>query len=128
MRSINEEQGPAHDQVLRSLRAFPINLLKIYPRSFCSKNGLWLGLIRTSEAVKLAVLGDKSHVLKDVFQGECYHQSSSLKLCDLSTENTECLMDLFPHTRPSSLRNYPMTVGVGDRLGLATPGHIRAVR
>ena len=128
MRSINEDEAFAQDRILRSLKAFPIDLLKIYPRSFCSKNGLWYGLIRTSEAVKLAVLGEKSHVLKDVFQGDCYHQSSSLKVCDLSRENTECLMDLFPYTKPISLRNYPMTIGAGDRLGLATPGHIRAVR
>ena len=128
MRSINEEQAPAQDEILRSLRAFPINLLKIYPRSFCSKNGLGYGLIRTSGGVKLAVMGERTHVLRDAFQGDCYHRSSSLKLCDLSRENTECLMDLFPYTKPASLRSDPMTVGAGDRLGLATPGHIRAVR
>ena len=128
MRSINIEQAPALDQILRSLRAFPVDLLKIYPRSFCSKNGSWYGLVRTSEAAKLAVLGEKSHVLKDVFQGNCYHQSSSLKLCDLSRENTECLMELFPYTKPISLQNYPMIIGAGHRLGLATPGYIRAIR
>ena len=128
MRSINEDEAFAQDRILRSLKAFPIELLKIYPRSFCSKNGLGYGLIRTSEGVKLAVLGERSHLLRDSFQGDCYHRSSSLKLCDLSRENTEYLMDFFPHTKPISLRNYPMTIGAGDRLGLATPGHIRAVR
>ena len=128
MRSINEDEAFAQDRILRSLKAFPIELLKIYPRSFCSKNGLGYGLIRTSEGVKLAVLGERSHLLRDSFQGDCYHRSSSLKLCDLSTENTECLMDFFPYTKPISLRNYPMTLGAGDRLGFATPGHIRAVR
>jgi tagaturonate epimerase len=128
MRSINEDEAFAQDRILRSLKAFPIDLLKIYPRSFCSKNGLWYGLIRTSEALKLAILGERSHILRDSFQGDCYHRSSSLKLCDPSRENTECLMDLFPYTKPISLRNYPMTIGAGDRLGLATPGHIRAVR
>jgi len=128
MRSINEDGAFAQDRILRSLKAFPIDLLKIYPRSFCSKNGLGYGLIRTSEGVKLAVLGERSHILRDSFQGDCYHRSSSLKLCDLSTENTECLMDFFPYTKPISLRNYPMTLGAGDRLGFATPGHIRAVR
>jgi len=128
MRSINEDEAPAQDQILRSLRAFPIDLLKIYPRSFCSKNGLGYGLIRTSEGKKLAIVGERSHVLRDGFEGDCHHRSSSLKLCDFSSENTECLMDLFPYTKPVSLRNHPMTIGTGDRLGLATPGHIRAVR
>jgi hypothetical protein len=127
MRSINEEAS-ARDRILQSLRAFPIDVLKIYPRSFCFKNGLWYGLIRTSEAVKLAVMGKRSHVLQDAFQGDCFHRSSSLKLCDLSRENTECLMDRFPYTKPASLRSSPMTIGIRDRLGLATPGHIRGVR
>ena len=75
----------------------------------------------------MVVMGERSHVLKDAFQGNCYHQSSSLKLCDLSTENTECLMALFPYTKPISLRKYPMTIGTGDRLGRSHsgtyPGH-----
>ena len=128
MRSINEDETLAPDQILRSLRAFPIDLLKIYPRSFCSRNGLGYGLIRTSEGKRLAVMGERSHVLRDGFKGDCYHRSSSLKLCGLSRENTECLMDLFPYTRPVSLRNDPTTIGTRDRLGLAFPGHIRAVR
>ena len=37
-------------------------------------------------------------------------------------------MDLFPYTKPVSLRGHSMTIGVGDRLGLAKPGHIRAIR
>ncbi|MGZ3493432.1 MAG: tagaturonate epimerase family protein [Thermodesulfobacteriota bacterium] len=128
MRSINEDEAFDQDRILRSLRSFPIDLLKIYPRSFRLKNGLWYGLIRTAEALKLAVMGGRSHVLKDAFQGDCYHQSSSLKLCDLTKENRGCLMDLFPYTKPISLRSYPMTIGVGDPLGLANPGYIRAVR
>jgi len=73
-------------------------------------------------------MGTRENVLKDGFQGNCHHQSSSLKLCDLSAENTEGLMDLFPYTKPMSLRGSSMTVGIGDLLGLATPGHIRAIK
>ncbi len=76
----------------------------------------------------MVVRGEKSRVLKDAFQGICHHRSSSLKLCDLSSENSERLMDLFPYTKPISLRNFPTTIGTGDRLGLATPGHIRAIK
>ena len=128
MTLINSDQAPAADEMLRSLKGFPIDLLKIYPRSFCSKNGLRYGLIRTPEGKKCVVVGERSHVLKDAFQGNCHHQSSSLKLCDLSGENTECLMALFPYTKPISLRRFPMTIGTGDRLGVATPGHIRAIK
>lgn len=37
-------------------------------------------------------------------------------------------MDVFPYTRPTSLRNHSITIGTGDRLGMATPGHIRAIQ
>lgn len=125
---ISSLQTSATDEIHRSLTSFPIDLLKIYPRSFCSKKGLQYGLIRTSEGKKLFVMGTRENVLKDAFRGNCHHQSPSLKLCDLSDENTECLMGLFPPTKPISLRGYSMTVAIGDCLGLATPGHIRAVK
>lgn len=112
----------------KSIESFAIDLQKIYPRSFCSRNGLTYGLIRMPEGPKLAVLGEKSRVLADPFRGACHHRHTTLKACDLSQENTECLMTLFPWTRPVSLRGHPVTVGTGDRLGTATPGHLRAIR
>ncbi len=128
MTLISSDQPPSPSEILQSLKTFPIDLLKIYPRSFCSKNGLGYGLIRTPEGKKFVVMGERSHVLKDAFLGNCLHQTSSLKVCDLSPENTECLMALFPYTKPVSLREYPMTIGAVDRLGVATPGHIRAIK
>jgi hypothetical protein len=73
-------------------------------------------------------MGDRRDVLKDDFRGNCYYHSSSLKLCDLSVENTKCLMDLFPYTKPVSLRIFPMTIGIVDCLGLGIPGYIRAFK
>jgi hypothetical protein len=124
VRSIGPRAG---DRLFQTFKEFPVVLLKIYPKSICSSNGLTYGLVQTTEGKKLAVIGEKQHVLADDFRGKCYHQNSSLKVCDLSFENTECLINLFPYTRPVSLRKYPFTIGAGDRLGMATPGHIRAV-
>ncbi len=77
----------------------------------------------------MVVMGEKGPVLSDPFKGECHHRHpSSIKVCDLSADNTECLMALFPFTKPAPLRKHPVTVGTGDRLGVATPGHIRAIR
>ncbi len=76
----------------------------------------------------MAVLGERGAVFQDPFDGNCFHQTLSLKVCDLSAENTACLMSLFPYTKPVALKKYPTTIGTGDRLGVAGPGHIRAVR
>jgi tagaturonate epimerase len=47
---------------------------------------------------------------------------------ELSAGNARVLHGLFPFTAPISLRQSRTTIGCGDRLGLATPGHIRALR
>ena len=112
----------------QSLKGFPIKLQKIYPKSFISRKGLRYGLIRAAEGKKLVVWGENASVLADPFLGKCYPQTFTLKICDLSPQNANCLMELFPFTKPISLREHKMTIGTGDRLGVATPGHIRAVQ
>jgi hypothetical protein len=124
----NLDQAAAFPDILKSIQSFPINLQKVYPKSFRPLNGLTYGLIRTPEGKKLVVMGEVNRVTGDPFTGETYRQSSALKVCDLSTENTRILISLFPYTKPTSLKKHPITIGVGDRLGLATPGHIRAIQ
>ena len=47
---------------------------------------------------------------------------------DLSEANAAALRRYFPWCAPKSLRNERTTVGCGDRLGLATTGHLRAAK
>ncbi len=116
-------------RIQKLLKPFALPLLKIYPRSFCLKDGLTYGLVRITGGKRLAVIGDKEKVRQDPFKGKNrHHDGTTLKVCDLTPENTACLMDLFPYARPVPLRDYPVTVGTGDRLGCATPGHLRAIR
>ena len=127
--TMKQGQVPDEKEIVKALKGFSVNLLKIYPRSFCFTNGLFYGLIRTPEGKRLAVFGDKGLVLADPFRGNCFHAASTLKLCDPSPENTECLMAFFPYTKPVPLLKQPFTtIGTGDRLGIATPGHLRAIR
>ncbi len=85
-------------------------------------------MIQTDQGKYLIIIGERELLFKDPFVGKVFHHTPSLKLCNLSPENTFPLMDLFPFTRPASVMSHPMTIGTGDRLGLATPGHIRAIR
>jgi hypothetical protein len=117
-----------HQGLFQSLKSFPIGLQKIYPKSFSSKKGLTYGLIRAAGGKKLVVLGENTPVSADPFQGKCYPHTTTLKICDLSPENAKCLTELFPFTKPVSLREHKITIGTGDRLGVASPGHIRAVQ
>jgi len=46
----------------------------------------------------------------------------------LTKENSRELRRLFPFTVPVSLRNQRTTIGCGDRLGMASAAHLRAIR
>ena len=59
------------------------------------------------------------------FQGDTLPDGGIL--CPLVPENAWALLKLLPELRPRRLPEGP-SFGFGDRLGLATPGHIRAVR
>jgi hypothetical protein len=81
-------------------------------------NGTVCAIVRADGVKKLAVLGDGEFIGDD---------NGGLLLCPLTAENARALMALFPYTRPRSHREHPFTIGLGDRLGLATPGHVRAI-
>ncbi len=92
--------------------------LAVYPKSPDEAAGTVCAIVRDGGKKRLAVLGDGE------FSGE---EKGGLRLCPLTAENARGLMALFPYTRPASHRGRPFTIGLGDRLGLATPGHVRAI-
>lgn len=92
--------------------------LAVYPKSVDEANGTVCAIVRAEGVKMLAVLGNGEFIGED--KGE-------LLLCPLTVENARALMTLFPYTRPRSHREHPFTIGLGDRLGLATPGHVRAI-
>ncbi|MCL2495249.1 MAG: tagaturonate epimerase family protein [Oscillospiraceae bacterium] len=51
-----------------------------------------------------------------------------VKRCPLTNANAEAIRGLFPFTRPVSRKGRPFTIGLGDRLGVASAGHIRLVK
>ena len=59
------------------------------------------------------------------FQGEVRDGSV---LAPLNHENACALRRLFPFTAPTRVLTAPRSFGVGDRLGLACPGHLRVFR
>ena len=90
-----------------------------YPRSTAETDDTTFSLIRTPAGKRLVVQGDGRG-----FEGE--EHGSSL-LCPLTAANAAALRERLPWLRPQPL-GLKLSAGCGDRLGLATPGHIRAVR
>ena len=104
--------------------------VSIYPDSVHKLGGAAVMMGRDAEKKFLLVVAGCAKELPAGFEGE------TLKLTDgsvalvgaLSEKNAAALRRHFPWTAPRSLRNVRTTIGCGDRLGLATTGHIKAAR
>ena len=93
--------------------------VQVYPRSIVEVDDTTFSLIRTPEGKVLAIQGDGSG-----FEGD--EQAGSL-LCPLTAANAAALRARLSWLTPQPL-GLKLSAGCGDRLGPATPGHIRAVR
>lgn len=77
-------------------------------------------LVYTDKGKRLRIEG----ALPAGFEGE---QHGSAWLCPLNATNAAALRQALPWTAPTTV-GLRQSIGCGDRLGLATPGHVLAVR
>ncbi|MFN8497093.1 MAG: tagaturonate epimerase family protein [Anaerolineae bacterium] len=104
----------------------PLNLNDI-PQSVVEVDGATLGLVTTDGGPRLAVLATDPAILS-AFEGDTSaHDGQTLLLGPLNAHNAAALRAALPWLRPQPL-GLRTSAGMGDRLGLATPGHVRAVR
>lgn len=90
-----------------------------YPRSLTEADSTSFALVRRAGLKLLVVEGSAAG-----FQGQ---QVGDLLFCPLSAGNAAVLRERLPWLRPQPL-GVSRSAGCGDRMGLATPGHIRAIR
>jgi len=116
-----------HDDLIDILGA--LSGLDVYPNSPVLEDGVLLFLANGSAEKRLGLLSDgempAGFQLKE--RGVTWHGPLRLGVGDLSPENAAALRERLPWTASQCL-GLDMSVGLGDRLGIATPGHIRALR
>jgi tagaturonate epimerase len=105
--------------------------LEVYPRSVTAARSSLFFLGRRGGRKLLGVLSSDAGV-RAVFDGaetavRVNDAPPALKVCETTRANAEALRAALPHLAPRVL-GLRKSVGCGDRLGLATPGHVRAVR
>ncbi len=108
-------------------------MIKIYPASVnkLAEKEFFIGRDKHGKSLFIFLAkGEDNTSMR--FEGEVIKESSNgnhsvLKRCSMSHHNSLCLQETFPFTRavPIGLTN---SYGFGDRLGLANPGHLRALR
>jgi hypothetical protein len=101
--------------------------MRLYPASLYLRDGA-LYCIAADEREKFLCVAAEGPLPRH-FSGETT-EGGGLRLlrAPLTKENAAVLKELFPFTAPVSLREKRTTIGCGDRLGLATAAHLRAVR
>jgi tagaturonate epimerase len=104
-----------------------VSLLEVRETSLASAGDAEFGMTR-EESPRLAILAQRGSRAFSGFEGEASaHGEDTLLLCPTSARNAAALRESFAWLRPRTL-GVGTSAGLGDRLGLATPGHVRAVR
>ena len=98
--------------------------IKVYKESFTASDNVHLLLIK-DHAVKL-ILATGNGQLYDDLVGTSIGGKG--KACPLTHENRLVLNRYFDYTAPKAFGTKIATIGLGDRLGLASPGHIETIK
>jgi hypothetical protein len=102
--------------------------LSFFPHSLVAGEGVEYGLAQTAAGPRLAVLAAPLAESLEAFSGERSELGGrTLLLGPLSPVNASALRAALPWLQPVPL-GLRTSAGMGDRLGLATPGHVRAAR
>jgi len=103
--------------------------LDVAPRSVTSASGAELGIRRNDDGERLVAMVPKGSLFFGDLEGKIkgHHDGNTLLVGPLSAHNAAALREVLPWLRPRLL-GLQTSTGFGDRLGLATAGHVRALR
>lgn len=97
--------------------------ITVYTKSFAKSNETRLLMVKMDSCKYILAVGEG--ILYDKLIGEV---KDGYKLCMLSHSNRLVLNEFFDYTNPIAAGKLIPTLGLGDRLGIASPGHIEAIR
>lgn len=114
-------------KVIDQLKEFAQSELShiIYPESIHQFDGATLFITKFNNDKKLWIIGEKSPLFEE-FKGQIIEVAGTkIKEAPLDAPNSKVIRKYFSFTNPISLSSRKASMGLGDRLGLASPGHIR---
>ena len=98
-----------------------------YQSSLMEAGGIVLFMIKKNGKKLLVAVKKEAASDMERFEGEmCVCGEYDVKICPLTPGNASILREMCPFIVPSPVGK-TSAFGLGDRLGNATPGHIRAV-
>ena len=119
------EQQQLADEVLA-----PLTGMRIYPRSLAAAAKTLFGLGRDDAGRQLVIVSAAPAII-DRFPEARRSPSipgveAAVAVAPASSASLQALQEILPYLKPTVLGLAP-SAGCGDRLGLATPGHLQAV-
>jgi hypothetical protein len=128
----NQGAMPLQEETQKLLAGCLETLLKggtVFPSSLCSLVDGLLGMMDRDGDVLLFGVSEAGRVPSWLrrFEGD-FSEAQGLRMlaAALSSDNAVALREMVPYARPRTLGLNP-AFGFGDRIGLATPGHVMAV-
>ena len=102
--------------------------MKVYPGSARVFDGVKIYMARDENEKRIiAEVNENVNGLYGELSGEEKISNTIIKSCPLSRENARVLRKYFKFTNPVSHKGKKITIGLGDRLGLASAGHIKLI-
>lgn len=98
----------------------------VYPNSVQAAAGT-IFMIARDDSEKVLVASGPAAVL-DKLEGKAVKGIDNAKVCPLNLANNKVLREYFPYMIPVSYKGRDITFGLGDRLGIASAGHLRLMR
>lgn len=103
-----------------------LEIYGVYSESINSSKECSCFIARDDKSKFLIVTGGESF---GRFEGEIIDISGSkVKKCPLSNKNSIIIRRVFDFTNPVTVGDRPASIGLGDRLGVASSGHIKLVK
>lgn len=103
------------------------DLYGVYPKSIYSVGDAIVFMFRNEFEKGLVVYGEDEG-LSGIKGNETFVNGIKTKVCPLTNGNCGVMRKVFSFMNPQPHRGHKITIGLGDRLGLASPGHIEAVK
>ncbi len=97
----------------------------IYADSLHEAEGTLLFMVRSGAQKNLVAVGDRGKIFRELVGEEKNQNGLKIKVCALTVENSQVIRRYFDFTNPISLAQHQTTFGLGDRLGLASSGHLK---
>jgi len=101
------------------------NKYGVYPESLNQVSGLWVFMVKETEEDFIIAAGKNASVFHGISM-DC--EPLPCIKAPLTHENAMVLRELFPFTKPIPVLSKKRSFGLGDRLGIATPGHIKVFK